>query len=188
MIPILSSLLQLPSLLRPPLVNDIGALLEPTKSIKAICQEVSNLSNGEKYTLLYNHVELPSVLPTSLVRDCNRKFNASWVEKYPWLRYSPKLDGVFCGSCSLLLPNIKRRDKCLHVNRPYSNWVKISNALSNHSLLRYHQECLQDADILKATIDNPTSRIDIMTDKSLQARMNENKHYPSNCASNNFPC
>ena len=79
-------------------------------------------------------------------------------------------------ACSLLLPNIKRRDKCLLVNRPYSNWVKISNALSNHSLLRYHQECLQDADILKATIDNPTSRIDIMTDNSLQARMNENKH------------
>ena len=160
-----------PSLLEPSPVNDIGALLEPTKSIEAICQEVSNLSNGEKYSLLYNHVQLPGVLPTSLVHGRNRKFNASWIEKCPWLLYSPKLDGVFCGPCSLLLPSIKRRDKCLLVNRPYSNWVKISNALSSHSLLHYHRECLQDADILKATIDNPTSRIDIMTENSLQVNL-----------------
>ena len=44
-----------PSLLEPSPVNDIGALLEPTKSIEAICQEVSNLSNDEKYSLLCNH-------------------------------------------------------------------------------------------------------------------------------------
>ena len=36
-----------PSLLEPSPFNDIGALLEPTKSIEAICQEVSNLSNDE---------------------------------------------------------------------------------------------------------------------------------------------
>ena len=29
--------------------------MEPTKSIKCICPEVSNLSNGDKYTLLQSH-------------------------------------------------------------------------------------------------------------------------------------
>ena len=58
------------------------------------------------------------------------------------------------------------------VNRPYSNWSKLSNALSNHSLLGYHRNCLQDSDTLKATIDNPTCRLDVMTNASIQVRMN----------------
>ena len=88
--------------------------------------------------------------------------------------YSPKLDGVFCGLCSLLLPGSKRRDKRLLVNRPYSNWVRISNDLSAHSSLSYDQKCLQNADILKSTIENPASRLDVMVENSLQARMNDN--------------
>ena len=47
--------------------------------------------------------------------------------------YSPNLDGLFCGPCLLLLPSNKRRDRGLLVNTPYSNWSKISNAVSNHS-------------------------------------------------------
>ena len=90
--------------------------------------------------------------------------------------YSPKLDSVFCGPCSLLLPNSKRRDKGLLVNKPYSNWAKISNDLSAPSSLACHRECLQMAGILKDTIENPASRLDVMVDNSLQTRMNENKH------------
>lgn len=165
------------SLCEPPQFNDIGALLDPAscKSIESVCQAVSTLSSDDKYNLLYHHIEPPTVLPATLSRGSNRKFNISWLKKYPWLLYSPKLDGVFCGPCSLLLPNANRQDKGLLVNRPYSNWVKISNALSNHSSLSYHRDCLQVADILKDTTESPASRLDVMVDKSLQARMNENK-------------
>ena len=55
------------SFLEPPQVKGIGAILEPTKSIECISQEVSNLSNGDKYSLLYNHVKPPSFLPSSLI-------------------------------------------------------------------------------------------------------------------------
>ena len=164
------------SFLEPPPFKDIGALLNPSRSIESICETVSNLSNDERYKLLYHHVQPPSVLPTSLLRGSNRKFSISWLEKHRWLLYSPKLDSVFCGPCSVLLPNSKRRDKGLLVNRSYSNWAKISNALVSHSSLRYHRDCLQEADILKGTIENPASRLDVMVDNSLQARMNENKH------------
>ena len=100
----------------------------------------------------------------------------TWFTKYPFLLYSPKLDGVFCGLCSLFLSSDKRKDKRLLVNRSYSNWSKIGNALSNHSSLLYQLDCVQYTDILKNSIDNPASRIDVMANSDIQMRMDENRH------------
>ena len=140
------------SSLEPPPFNDIGGLLNPTMSIESVSETVSNLSNNEKYNFLDRHIEPPRVLPITLVCVTKCKFNTSWIKKYPWLLYSPKLDGVFCGPCSLLFLCSKRRDKGLLVNRPYSNWAKISNDLCAHCSLAYNRDCLQKADILKSTI------------------------------------
>ena len=96
--------------------RDIGGLLTPEKSINEICRAVDNLSTAEKYSLLYHHVQPPKVLPSTYAQGCNKKFNISWLEKYPWLQYSPKLGGVFCGPCALLLSEVDRRDKGLPVN------------------------------------------------------------------------
>ena len=93
-------------------------LLDPTKYIESICLIISNLS--------IDHVALPNVLPCTHSYGGNRKDGVSWLERYPWPLYSPKLDAVFCGPCSLLLPSVQRRDKGLLVNRPFSNWVKIA--------------------------------------------------------------
>ena len=73
--------------------NDIGALLDPEKSINDIYQGVSKLTSDEKYALLYHHIAPPNVFPTQYLNGNNRKFSISWLEKYPWLLYSPKLDG-----------------------------------------------------------------------------------------------
>ncbi len=160
----------------PPPLQDIGNLLEPTKSIDTICQSVSNLSNEAKHSLLCHHIAPPNILPSTYSRGCNRKFNTTWLTKYPFLLYSPKLDGVFCGPCSLFLSSDKRKDKGLLVNRSFSNWSKIGNALSNHSSLLYHQDCVQYTDILKSSIDNPSSRIDVMANSDIQMQMDENRH------------
>ena len=82
---------------------DIGGLLTPEKSINEICRAVGNLSTAEKDSLLYHHAQPPKVLPSTYSHGCNQKFNISWLEKYPWLQYSPKLDGVLCGPCVFLL-------------------------------------------------------------------------------------
>ena len=62
------------------------------------------------------------------------------------------------------------------VNRPFSSWGKVCVVLNVHSSHRYHQECIQDADILKTTIEKLATRIDVMADSAIQVRMNENKH------------
>lgn len=68
----------------------------------------------------------------------------------------------------------KPAGKGLLVN--YSNWAKISNDISAHSSLGYPRDCLQKADVMKFTIENPASCLDVMVNNSLQALMNENKH------------
>ncbi len=156
--------------------NDIGLLLDPTKSIEEICGVVGQLSNDQKYSTLYHHVSPPNVYPSTSFHGINRKFGNSWLEKYPWLIYSPKFNAIFCGPCSILLPVSKRRDKGLLVNRPFSNWGKLSTTLISHSEHTYHRECLQDADILKSVTENPTCHLDVMTSSILQDHIKENKH------------
>ena len=76
-----------------------------------------------------------------------------------YLLYSPKLDAIFFVD-HVLFFQTRGGNTFFFVNRPFSNWAKISNSLSNHSQLQYHHESLQDADILKSTIENPESRIE----------------------------
>ena len=83
--------------------NDIGNLLNSTKSIMEICSTLDNLPNARKYSMLFQHASPPDTLSRTFSHGCYRKFNTSWLEKYSWLRYSPSLDAVFCGACVLLL-------------------------------------------------------------------------------------
>ena len=69
-----------------------------------------------------------------------------------------------------------RKNKGLLVNRPYTNWIKISYVPSKHTSLHYHHDCDRDADILKSAVENPTLWIDIMSNSGLQKQLNENKH------------
>ena len=81
---------------------------------------------------------------------------------------------MFCGPCSLLSSS-ERKDKGLLVNKPYSNWAKISNALSIDSTFLYHRDCVLKADVLMSTCDNPSSCVHVMMSNSLQNRIRENK-------------
>ena len=137
------------------LSKDVGYLLDPALSMESICQLVENLPNEDKYDYLNNHMKLPAVLPSTCFHGINRKFNASWIKKYPWLMYSHKLDGIFCGPCFLLLRVAQIKDKGLLVNRTFFVWPKLSATLSGHSSLCYHRDCMQSAEILHSTIKNP---------------------------------
>lgn len=75
-------------------LDDIGTLAKPSASV----EETSlKMCNGERYTLLFHHIGPPTSLPTTFAHGCHRRFSVSWLDTYPWLRYRPSLDGVFCG-------------------------------------------------------------------------------------------
>jgi len=63
-----------------------------------IITSVKKLLNGTKWSLFYNHVKSPR---STLSHCVNGKFYDTWLKTYLWLLYGLKLDGVFCGSCSL---------------------------------------------------------------------------------------
>ena len=155
---------------------DIGNILAPSKSTDELWTSLNALSNGEKFSLLYNHVQPPNALPSTFSYGANRRFQISWLSKYPWLLYSPKLDGVFCGPCALFMSIEKRKDKGLLVNKPFSNWIKISSILSDHCKLKYHLDSVQLADALRSSIQNPTSQVHVMTNKALELTMRKNEH------------
>ena len=154
---------------------DIRGIITPSKSIDKICLCMRSLSSSEKYFLLFHHVKPPTVPPTTFSHGCNRKFNNDWLAKCPWLKYSPKLDAVFCGPCAVLL-NDSRKDKGVLVNTSFSKWVKLSETLRKHAKLAYHRDYFQAADILRTSIENPGSRINVMTNQALQSRIAESKH------------
>ena len=57
---------------------------------------------------------------------------------------------------------MSREEKGLLVIKSFSNWIKVSNTLANHSSLHNHRHCLAMADALKSSVDNPRTRIDVM--------------------------
>jgi len=52
----------------------------------------------------------------------------------------------------------------------------LSDSLSKHSKLVYHHQAVHSADILKTSVKNPRSRIDVISSSVLQAKISEDKH------------
>ena len=62
------------------------------------------------------------------------------------------------------------------MNRSFCNWVKLSDNLLTYSKHAYHCTAIQSTDVLKFTIENPSSRLDVMVSSTLCSRIAENKH------------
>ena len=82
-----------------PSFNDIGALLDPEKSLHKICDLASNLFVDGKSPFLYNHIVPPAV-------------------PHPTPPHTHSLIG-----------KMNRSDKGLPVNRHFFNWFNIGSAL-----------------------------------------------------------
>ena len=156
--------------------NDIGLLIRAGMRVQDVSSAISRLDIGQKDALIFDHENPTDVLPSRYSHGCQRKFNTVWLDKYNWLRYSSEADGVFCGPCAVMLNDEQRIGKGYLVNSPFSNWVKLSDALSAHSKLCYHQDCVAAADVMHNTIVRPAARIDVMTNVQLRERQAKNRH------------
>ena len=58
----------------------------------------------------------------------------------------------------------------------FSNWVKLSDVLNHHSKPAHHCEAVPSTVKLKTTIENPASRIYVMTNHTLQSETAQNEH------------
>ena len=97
--------------------------------------------------------DVSSIFPITFSNGCNQSFQYRWLEKYPWLVYSKRLDGGFCKFCVLFVRN--REKLGVLVNKPFTSWVKVNNTAENHASYNYHIRAVETALDFKCSIEQP---------------------------------
>ncbi|CAM1302611.1 Uncharacterised protein g3323 [Pycnogonum litorale] len=74
---------------------DIGKLVNASMTVDEVEDVIKNLTADQKYNLLRNHFQPGNgfEFPPTYDGNCFRTFQASWLKQYPWLVYSPYVDG-----------------------------------------------------------------------------------------------
>lgn len=134
---------------------DVGDFVKTSITNEELESVIGSLTDSERYQYLTEHFRPPKgcKYPSTYMNKCNRSFQESWLTKYPWLVYSPKLDGGFCLPCLLFTKN--RSGKGVLVNSPFNRWMKVTAILGNHVTLEYHLDCLTKADAFKVPLKTP---------------------------------
>ena len=74
---------------------------------------------------------------------CKRSCQQAWLEKYDFLAYSKKEDGLYCLSC-VLFPTVARngvRSSQL-LSKPFRDWKGAISYINSHSTLDYHRQSM----------------------------------------------
>ena len=152
---------------------DLGQILTATMSVADIKTKISALSDNQKYTLLKHHSKPGDdyIFPSQYEGGCNRSFQRSWLDSYPWLVYSKYLDGAFCPYCALFAS--PRDHLGILVNKPLTKWRKKSEYIGPHAVKGYHIEAQNAAMDFIAKIDHPGKTIEAYS-KSLSGENYEN--------------
>lgn len=152
---------------------DIGKLLTEGTNL-------STLSRDHKYSVLKTE---PNPDATTYPRtrssdsDCFRQFQPRRLQQYPWLHYSPSLDGAFCRACVFFAPSqAGGQDLGQFVSKPFSTWVKISTKAKTHAGKEYHLRAMTTMKEFIDRFENPTQAIDVMMQSRLQQLMERNQH------------
>jgi len=160
-------------------ISDVGDLLKTAATSKELELLVDALTDEEKHQILTGHFR-PSKgykFPSNYMNGCNRSFQETWLSKYPWLVYSPKLDGGFCLPCFLFARN--RSGKGTLVNSPFKHWTKVSVTLGKHATLEYHLDCLTKAESFRCAYEQPSHSIATMGQDRLTSLALLHIHYDS---------
>ena len=158
------------------LITDIGAIITATMSTTEVQSAIDEMSPAQKYHLLMNHnrPSLDYIFPVVYMNRCNRSFKYHWLQQYSWLRYSSKLDAVFCINCCLFVR--ERRGKGTLVNTPFCKWTKTAEVLKEHNKHSYHSTSMTDAKHFKLSVETPDRSINVILDIERQARITDNRH------------
>lgn len=156
------------------LSNDIGQFVQATMSVSEVTNCIKNLSDAQKLIYLDEHIAIPSnyTFPSVYLNGCNRSFKYSWLEKYPYLVYSPSLDAVFCKYCVLF--SHERSVKAALVNLPFTNWTRCSDAFRDHSCSKLHTDAVHKSNVFKESLENST-QIPVVLDAQIQQLVAQNR-------------
>ena len=119
-----------------------------------------NLPREKKYSLLKNHLRLTKdfAVPTTYIGGCNRSFRSVWLDEYPWMVYSTKLDSGFCVVCALFnTAGNTLTGKFLTI--PFNKWNKESLHCGSHEKSAHNETCLKLADDFICRFEKPETQL-----------------------------
>ena len=86
------------------------------------------------------------VFPVSIEGKRVRRFNASWLGQFPWLAYSPGMEGAYCKHCVLFA---NRHPSCGAIGAlviaPLKRYKDALVNFRDHQKAAYHQEALENS-------------------------------------------
>lgn len=172
----------------PTILNDIGLIIKEGMSVEEVSHAVLALSPSQKYQLLTKHFKPDQqfLFPKIYSNGCNRSFQLSWLEKYPWLVYSKEVDGGFCKYCSLFVKD--RSSLGTLVNRPFRKWVKVNKIVEGHKDTLYHKAAIECAVCFRQSINHPEVSITARINTEIFNRIKENRHILKCCANCTIYC
>lgn len=135
---------------------------------------LQQMSKPEKLHLLTKHWK-PSAdysFPVRKLNGKNRMFQSQWLDTYPWLVYSPSLDGCLCKHCMFFAPEERQGT---FITCPYTNWTKALAQIKEHATCKYHQDALLKADKFVHNLQNPKSAIDARMDHDILRQIEVNR-------------
>ena len=166
----------------PTILNDIGLIIKEGMSVEEVSHAVLALSLSQKYLLLTEHFKPDHqfLFPKIYSNGCNRSFQLSWLEKYPWLVYSKEVDGGFCKYCSLFVKDRSSLDTL--INRPFRKWVKINKIVEGHKYTLYHKAAIECAVCFRQSTNHPEVSIAARISTEIFNGIKENRHILKCCA------
>ncbi|XP_065069047.1 uncharacterized protein LOC135694297 isoform X2 [Rhopilema esculentum] len=108
--------------------------------------QVESFTEAKKYDLCKNvwGPDANFVFPSHSIYGSKRKFSFSWLNDYPWLRYSKALDGAFCLPCVIfgrrIGVNSSKVDKL--VKSPFTDWSCAVTRFKSHCKSDIHKTSL----------------------------------------------
>lgn len=138
-------------------------------------KELLELSDADKFHILTRHWKPTKdyQFPTKILHSKTRKFQSAWLESYPWLVYSPSLDGCLCKHCLFFAKAESPVGK--FVTTPETNWTKALTEIKEHATKDYHRNASVKAENFVCNMTKPNTSIRGKVDADLQQNINDNR-------------
>ena len=127
---------------------------------------------------IHNSYPCARIIPTCSVYFRNiggkeRKFNASWLSVYAWLRYTLKNDAVFCACCLLFSRGEKEK---IFIRTPVNDWKNFSKVVKTHALSVNHRGCSVLAENFVDVSTGKAPSINQQLTSSIKCTVERNRH------------
>jgi len=139
----------------------------------------NNINDAKKYELLKNPWTPPKNYQFPIEQQRRLKFQLDWLNRFPWLVYSEKVQGALCKCCVLFANNSV--GKGVHqklgvlIIKPFTKWKDAIERFNRHSSSEYHKLSIIRSEEFIKVMENKKNTIANEIDTSRKKQVIENR-------------